>query len=151
MFCTQAPAGTSPERWRDSSCELNVLLTVHRSVSVQWNQRNAFFIQFIENQGPLHASSITCSFSGGATQTAVKLQSWHSQLTLYARNIPSAVCAAPPENEQLMLETCRGPWFSINWTKSASRWFHYTDIQAAIISVIFCNNQLVELTFWGIK
>jgi hypothetical protein len=26
------------------------------------------FIQFIEIQGPLHVSSITCSFSGGATQ-----------------------------------------------------------------------------------
>jgi hypothetical protein len=42
------------------------------------------------------------------------LQPCHSQLTLYARNIPSAVCAAPREDEQLMLETCRGPWFSIN-------------------------------------
>jgi hypothetical protein len=27
----------------------------------------------------------------------------------YARNIPSAVCVAPPEDEQVMLETCRGP------------------------------------------
>jgi hypothetical protein len=26
-----------------------------------------------------------------------------------------------------MFETCRGLWFSINWMKSASRWFHYTD------------------------
>jgi hypothetical protein len=26
-----------------------------------------------------------------------------------ARNIPSVVCVAPPENEQIMLETCRGP------------------------------------------
>jgi hypothetical protein len=58
----------------------------------------------------------------------VSLQSWHSQLTLYARNIPSAVCLAPPEDEQVMLETCRCPWFSINWMKCASRWFHYTDI-----------------------
>jgi hypothetical protein len=24
-------------------------------------------------------------------------------------NIPSAVCVAPPEDEQAMLETCRGP------------------------------------------
>jgi hypothetical protein len=55
------------------------------------------------------------------------LQSWHSQLTLYLRNIPIAVCVDPPEDEQVMLETCRGPWFSINWIKSASRWFHYTD------------------------
>jgi hypothetical protein len=29
-----------------------------------------------------------------------------------------------------MLETCRGLWFWINWIKSASRWFHYTDICA---------------------
>jgi hypothetical protein len=36
------------------------------------------------------------------------LQSWHSQLTLHARNIPSAVFVAPPEDEQAMLETCRG-------------------------------------------
>jgi hypothetical protein len=46
---------------------------------------------------------------------------WHSQLTLYARIIPSAVCVAPPEDEPVMLETWRGPWFSINWMKSASR------------------------------
>jgi hypothetical protein len=30
-------------------------------------------------------------------------------VSLYARNIPSAVCAATPEDEQVMLETCRGP------------------------------------------
>jgi hypothetical protein len=35
-------------------------------------------------------------------------QSWHSQLALYARNIPSAVCAAAPEDEKVMLVTCRG-------------------------------------------
>jgi hypothetical protein len=29
-------------------------------------------------------------------------------LTLYARNTPNAVCVAPPEDEQVMLETCRG-------------------------------------------
>jgi hypothetical protein len=27
-----------------------------------------------------------------------------------------------------MLETCIGPSFLINWIKSVSRWFHYTDI-----------------------
>jgi hypothetical protein len=26
-----------------------------------------------------------------------------------ARNMPSAACVAPPEDEQVMLETCRGP------------------------------------------
>jgi hypothetical protein len=38
----------------------------------------------------------------------VKLQSWHSQLTLHARIIPTAVCEAPPEDEEVLLETCRG-------------------------------------------
>jgi hypothetical protein len=41
--------------------------------------------------------------------TAVSLQPRHGQLTLYARNIPNAICAAPLEDEQVMLETCRGP------------------------------------------
>jgi trans-aconitate methyltransferase len=34
---------------------------------------------------------------------------------------------APPEDDQEMLKTCRSPWFSMNWMKSASRWFHDTD------------------------
>jgi hypothetical protein len=57
------------------------------------------------------------------------LQPCHSQLT-YAHSIPNAVCGSPPEDEQVrvMLETCRGLRFSINWMKSASRWFHYTEI-----------------------
>jgi hypothetical protein len=46
--------------------------------------------------------------SVGCGTTAVKLQSWHNQLA-YARNIPSVVCAAPPEDEQVMFETFRGP------------------------------------------
>jgi hypothetical protein len=46
-------------------------------------------------------------------------------LTLYARNIPNTVCAVPPEDKQVMLETCRDSWFSINWMKRASRWFQY--------------------------
>jgi hypothetical protein len=32
-----------------------------------------------------------------------------SQLTQHARSIPSAVCGAPPADEQVMLETCTGP------------------------------------------
>jgi hypothetical protein len=46
--------------------------------------------------------------SVGCGTVAVSLQSYHSQLTLYARNIPNAVCLAPPEDEQIMLKTCRG-------------------------------------------
>jgi hypothetical protein len=34
---------------------------------------------------------------------------WCSQLTQYARNIPSVGGVVPPEDEQVMLETCRGP------------------------------------------
>jgi hypothetical protein len=63
-----------------------------------------------------------CRTSWGYATIAVSLQPCHSQLTLYARNIPNAVCEAPPEDEQVTLETCRGPWFSINWMKSGSRW-----------------------------
>jgi hypothetical protein len=33
-------------------------------------KRDALFIEFAENQGPIHVSSITCSSSGGASQTA---------------------------------------------------------------------------------
>jgi hypothetical protein len=52
---------------------------------------------------PLHVSNITCSFSGGATQTALG-----TLRACYARSIPSAACGAPSEDEQVMLETCRG-------------------------------------------
>jgi hypothetical protein len=61
-------------------------------------------------------------------ETPVPLQSSCSELTWHARNISSVPCVVPPEDEQVMLETCRGPWFLINWIKSASRWFHYTGI-----------------------
>ena len=44
---------------------------VHRIVSVQQNQRDEHFIQFIKNQEPLYVSSVTCSSSGGATQTTL--------------------------------------------------------------------------------
>jgi hypothetical protein len=43
---------------------------IHGSTSVKLHQLGALFIQFIENQVSLHISSITCSSSGGATQTA---------------------------------------------------------------------------------
>jgi hypothetical protein len=37
------------------------------------------------------------------------LQSWCSQQIQHAPHIPSAACSAPTEDEQVMLETCRGP------------------------------------------
>jgi hypothetical protein len=33
------------------------------------------------------------------------LQTSHRQLTVHSRNIPNAVCVAPPKDEQVMLET----------------------------------------------
>jgi hypothetical protein len=35
---------------------------------------------------------------------------WYIACVLYrARNIPSAACLSPPEDKQVMFETCRGP------------------------------------------
>jgi hypothetical protein len=48
---------------------------------------------------------------------------------LYPRNVPYEFSEAPPEDEKVMLEICRGLWYSINWMKSASRWLHNTDLQ----------------------
>jgi hypothetical protein len=55
--------------------------------------------------------SVNCVriMSVGRGTVAVSLHPCHSQLTLYARNLPNAVCGAPTEDEQVMLETCRGP------------------------------------------
>jgi hypothetical protein len=81
-------------------------------------------------QKSLHKRHLVCRvrMSVGCGTVVVSLQPCHSQLTLYARNIPNFVCLAPPEDKQVMLETCRGFWFSINWMKIALHWFHYTDI-----------------------
>jgi hypothetical protein len=46
--------------------------------------------------------------SVGCGTVEVKLQPCQSQLTLYARIVPNAVCVAPPEDEQVMFKTCRG-------------------------------------------
>jgi hypothetical protein len=39
--------------------------------------------------------------SGGIYVASVSLQ------LIYARNIPNGVCTAPPEDERVVLETCR--------------------------------------------
>jgi hypothetical protein len=36
-------------------------------------------------------------------------QDWCSQLTQHAHNTPNTTCVVPPEDDQVMLETCRGP------------------------------------------
>jgi hypothetical protein len=48
---------------------------------------------------------------------------------------------SPPEDKQVMLETCRGPSLLINWIKSASRWFHCTDSLSMLLSLKFRNFQ----------
>jgi hypothetical protein len=84
------------------------------------NTQYAHFIQFIKNQGPLHVSSVTCSYLGGATQAALgilraevrrylKVLTYGAHILISARSIPSAACLAPPEDEKVMLETCRDP------------------------------------------
>jgi hypothetical protein len=55
-----------------------------------------------------HLVYCVCVMSVGCTTIAFTPQSWNSQPTLHARNIPSAVFEALPEDEQVMLETCRG-------------------------------------------
>jgi hypothetical protein len=89
----------------------------------------------------------------------VSPQLCHSQLT-YAHSIPNVICVAPPEDEQVVLETCRGLWFSINWMESASRWFHCTDILWCTVSKTLCTPILFyEITklgtsltsFYGVK
>jgi hypothetical protein len=45
-------------------------------------------------------------------------------------------CVAPPENEQVMLETFRGHYFVINWIKFASRWFYSTDLEFTLFVIV---------------
>jgi hypothetical protein len=49
-----------------------------------------------------HLVYCVCVMSVGCTNTGA------ANLTQHARNIPSVVCAAPPEDEQVTLGTCRG-------------------------------------------
>jgi hypothetical protein len=84
-------------------------------------------------------------------QLAVPRLQFHynpGQLT-YARNKPSAVCVAPPEDEQVMLETFRGPWFSANWMKCASRWFCHTDCQSTLRLDVFMLSAGIKKKYTG--
>jgi hypothetical protein len=57
---------------------------------------------------------------------------------------------APHEDEQVMLETCRGPRFSINLMKSASRWFHYTDYYSLFVVKFVGLNKVYSIYMHGI-
>jgi uncharacterized protein YpmS len=60
-------------------------------------------------QESLHKQHLVYCVRGmsvGCTKIGVELV---SELIKHARTIPSAVCVVPPEDEHVMLETCRGP------------------------------------------
>jgi hypothetical protein len=102
--------------------------------SIYWKSKASYMFRalLVHPQEALNKRQLVycvCIVSVGWATIAVKL-------TLYAWNIPNAVCAALPEDDQVMLETCRGPWFSINWMKSSSRWSHYTEVLCIILRLI---------------
>jgi hypothetical protein len=63
-------------------------------------------------------------------QLAVARLQWNCNCAtdIISTQYTKCVSAAPPEDEQVMVETCRAPWFSIHWMRSASCSFHYTDV-----------------------
>jgi hypothetical protein len=82
----------------------------------------------------------------------VALLPCHNQLILYARNIRNAVCITPPEDEQLMFETCRGPWFSMKLnemciTLVSLYWCTMMHGQQNIKSVFACNTPHIVWDF----
>jgi hypothetical protein len=126
--------------------ELNCLMFCWPCIIVyHCNETNVMYVSFnllrikslcmfravlAHHQEALHKRHLVCCARimsvGCGTVTG---QQCHGQLTLYsyARSIPNATCEVPPEDEQVMLETYSGLWFSINWMNRASRWFHCTD------------------------
>jgi hypothetical protein len=65
--------------------------------------------------------------------------------TWYIACVLCQLTATPPEDEQVMLETCRDPWFLINWTRSASRWFHYTGNSRYSDNLNFMRNRTCDM------
>jgi hypothetical protein len=103
---------------------------------------DALFIQLIENQEPLHVSRITCSFSEGATQTAFGiLRACHLSWLCYdcseTVTVPQPTDIIRTQRTKCRLFNARNIWgslFSVNWIKSAWRWFHYTDVLWCTVS-----------------
>ena len=124
--------------YRRISCHVfYVLLTVHFDVILVNDQLDALFLNvFIST--PLHVSSSKCSSSGGPTYINTPSGITHSSGWLSGRPvgrtgkpdshplecvIPDGVLiqVGPPDDEHLLLETCRG--VEINTLrKSASSW-----------------------------
>jgi hypothetical protein len=83
----------------------DVLLTVHHTSYISiWNQHDALFIQFIENQEPLHASGITCSSLGGGAQTAL--------------GILRLIVAQPTDITRTQYIKCRLCFYSWGWASN---------------------------------
>jgi hypothetical protein len=77
-------------------------------VSVIQHTEIVSFAMSILNYLLLHAEGYQLPRTLSYLKANHQLQSWQSQVTLYARSIPNAVRVAPLEDEQVMLETCRG-------------------------------------------
>jgi hypothetical protein len=135
LIIKRSSAGVN--RYKYITCNTWVKISIMKSTwsnfhSIYWDSRAAtgfehymLFLRRCCTNGTWYIACVLCHLA---------VARCHSQLTLYAWNIPNAVCVAPPENEQVMLETCRGSWCYINWMKSASRWFYYTEILWCTIS-----------------
>jgi hypothetical protein len=89
--------------------------------------------------------------SVGCATFAVKLQWWHSQLTLYAPNVPMLSVQHLLRISSQCSKKCRGPWFSINWMKSASRWFHHTDILGCTVSKTLSWSLIIKKTDYELE
>jgi hypothetical protein len=55
---------------------------------------------------------------------------------------------APREDEQVMLEICKGPSFIMNWIISTSHWFHCTDKK---VSLYVINYRVINKTRSGLS
>jgi hypothetical protein len=124
-FGTEKSASEFPTKWYSLWSGVGLNRKVLSNLMVCWPCITVY--QYSETN-VMHFPFNLLRMSVGRGTVAVSRQPCQGQLTLYAHNIPNVICAAPPEDEQVMLETCRGLWFSINWMKSASRWFHYAVI-----------------------
>jgi hypothetical protein len=86
-----------------------------------------------------HLVYCMCVMSGDCTKETLC-----SQLTKHVCTTLIAACLIPPEDEQVMLETCTGHQFLINWKDRASCWFHCTDFR--VVSDC-CYSLVSELLF----
>jgi hypothetical protein len=139
-------------------CQCNETNVMHYSFNLlRIKSRYLFRALLTHPQEALHKQHLVyfVRMSVGCVTIVVSLQLWHNQLTLYARNIPSAVCEAPPEDEQVMLKICSGSWFSVNWMNSASRWFRDTGTDTTLMIwstqiLLSCCNYVVFACVLGI-